>query len=180
MLIMNLTRRSFLKTTSFGLGALGMGRPESRALLPQIADVEKGERPFQSQEVEILNPRGRVPLSFIIDDSTCLVNLAHFGIPQFQEVFPDRYSQPWRLLPRQIPSGGWEDETSSGKRVAVAAVPFRVPPSDELLAVPSGRRIEALAACATGPKPACRLPVGRSYRFIMSAFPASIGRNGNI
>jgi hypothetical protein len=31
------------------------------------------------------------------------VNLAHFCIPQFQEVFPDRYPQPWRTLPREIP-----------------------------------------------------------------------------
>ena len=44
-----------------------------------------------------------IPLSFIIDDSTCLVNLAHFCIPQFAEVFPDRYTQPWRELPREIP-----------------------------------------------------------------------------
>ena len=29
-----------------------------------------------------------MPVSLIIDDSTCLVNLAHFGIPQFHEVFP--------------------------------------------------------------------------------------------
>ena len=26
---------------------------------------------------------GRVPVSLIIDDSTCLVNMAHFGIPEF-------------------------------------------------------------------------------------------------
>jgi hypothetical protein len=44
-----------------------------------------------------------VPVSFIIDDSTCLVNLAHFAIPQFAEVFPDRYKQDWRKLPREIP-----------------------------------------------------------------------------
>lgn len=51
----------------------------------------------------LLNPRGRVPVSLIIDDSTCLVNLAHFCIPQFHEVFPDRYPQPWQTLPREIP-----------------------------------------------------------------------------
>jgi hypothetical protein len=51
----------------------------------------------------VLNPRDRVPVSLIIDDSTCLVNLAHFCIPQFQEVFPDQYRQPWRTLPREIP-----------------------------------------------------------------------------
>jgi hypothetical protein len=45
----------------------------------------------------------RVPLSLIIDDSTALVNLAHFAIPQFAEVFPDQYQQDWRSLPREIP-----------------------------------------------------------------------------
>ena len=44
-----------------------------------------------------------MPVSLIIDDSTCLVNLAHFCIPQFQEVFPDEYRQPWKTLPREIP-----------------------------------------------------------------------------
>jgi hypothetical protein len=32
-----------------------------------------------------------------------LVNLAHFCIPQFQEVFPNEYKQPWKTLPREIP-----------------------------------------------------------------------------
>jgi len=53
--------------------------------------------------VEVLNPYNRVPVSLIIDDSTCLVNMAHFGIPQFAEVFPDQYKQNWRKLPREIP-----------------------------------------------------------------------------
>ncbi len=64
----------------------------------------RGESPAGPVKgVEVLNPRGRVPLSFITDDSTCLVNLAHFCIPQFAEVFPDRYRQDWRSLPREIP-----------------------------------------------------------------------------
>jgi hypothetical protein len=29
--------------------------------------------------------------------------MAHFGIPQFAEVFPDRYKQDWRSLPREVP-----------------------------------------------------------------------------
>src|SRR5579872_5802810 len=63
-----------------------------------------GERPPQRPDgVEVLNPRGRVPVSLIIDDSTCLVNLAHFCIAPFAEVFPDRYLQPWKTLPREIP-----------------------------------------------------------------------------
>jgi hypothetical protein len=66
--------------------------------------VNPGERPEQRADgVTVLNPRDRVPVSLIIDDSTCLVNLAHFCIPQFHEVFPDRYRQPWKTLPREIP-----------------------------------------------------------------------------
>lgn len=53
--------------------------------------------------VEVLNPYDRVPVSFIIDDSTALVNMAYFGIPQFAEVFPDQYQQNWKKLPREIP-----------------------------------------------------------------------------
>jgi hypothetical protein len=67
------------------------------------AFVMPGERPPQADSVKVLNPQGRVPVSFIIDDSTCLVNLAHYCIPQFNEVFPDRYPQDWRSLPREIP-----------------------------------------------------------------------------
>ncbi len=64
---------------------------------------DRGERPPMANGVEVLNPRGRVPVSLIIDDSTCLVNLAHFAIPHFAEAFPDRYKQDWRKLPREIP-----------------------------------------------------------------------------
>ena len=62
-----------------------------------------GARPVQDARVHILNPRARVPVSLIIDDSTCLVNLAHFCIPHFAEAWPDRYQQPWKTLPREIP-----------------------------------------------------------------------------
>jgi hypothetical protein len=64
---------------------------------------DKGERPKQTADVTVLNPQNRVPVSFIIDDSTCLVNMAHFGIPHFAEAWPDRYKQDWRSLPREIP-----------------------------------------------------------------------------
>jgi len=69
---------------------------------PAVAQ-DKGQRPMQNAAVTVLNPQNRVPLSFIIDDSTCLVNLAYFGIPQFAEVFPNNYKQDWRKLPREIP-----------------------------------------------------------------------------
>lgn len=72
-------------------------------LRPAVYGQERGERPARADGVTVLNPRARVPVSLIIDDSTCLVNLAHFCIPQFHEVFPDRYPQPWQTLPREIP-----------------------------------------------------------------------------
>ncbi|MGC9326286.1 MAG: hypothetical protein ACP5I1_01500 [Candidatus Hinthialibacter sp.] len=94
----NYKRRDFLRSSTLGLAAAGMAMPVSQA----IAQIP-GDRPKQDQAVAILNPRHRVPLSFIIDDSTCLVNMAYFGIPQFAEVFPDNYKQNWKLLPREIP-----------------------------------------------------------------------------
>jgi hypothetical protein len=53
----------------------------------------------------VLHPRNRVPLSFIIDDSTCLVNMGHFCMPQFAEAWPERdyYKKPWKSWPREIP-----------------------------------------------------------------------------
>src|SRR6186997_3161173 len=89
------TRRDFLRNSALGLAGAAIG-------FPTFAQF-KGERPKQAEGVTVLNPRGRVPLSFIIDDSTCLVNLAHFCIPHFAEVFPDRYKQDWRKLPTEIP-----------------------------------------------------------------------------
>jgi len=91
-------RRDFLKTAAVVAAGAALARSDAPALA-----LEKGERPGQDPNVQILNPCARVPMSFIIDDSTCLVNLAHFGIPQFAEVFPDNYKQDWRKLPREIP-----------------------------------------------------------------------------
>ncbi|MBS0000437.1 MAG: hypothetical protein KFF73_15760 [Cyclobacteriaceae bacterium] len=71
--------------------------------------VYAGMTPFaekalaRNMAVTVLNPKNRVPVSFIIDDSTALVNMAYFGIPQFAEVFPDQYLQAWKKLPREIP-----------------------------------------------------------------------------
>ena len=84
------SRRQFSRAALGGLAA------------PLAAQIP-GQRPTRSPGVEVLNPRSRIPVSFMIDDSTCLVNLAHFGIPHFAEAFPDRYKQDWRSLPREIP-----------------------------------------------------------------------------
>ena len=80
-------RRTFLKHSSLSTAAVLTSQ--------KLSDDEP--------QIEVLNPRTRVPLSFIIDDSTALVNMAYFGIPQFKEVFPDQYKQDWRKLPREIP-----------------------------------------------------------------------------
>ena len=56
--------------------------------------------------MQVLHPRGRVPLSFIIDDSTCLVNMGAFCMPQFRNAWPQNpaYWKPWNQWPREIPS----------------------------------------------------------------------------
>ena len=92
-----MTRREFVKAAAIAAGGAVLLNSRRAAAQP------KGERPAQSTDVEILNPQNRVPISLIIDDSTCLVNLAHFGIPQFAEVWPNNYKQDWRKLPREIP-----------------------------------------------------------------------------
>lgn len=72
-------------------------------LFPQDA----GERPLANPAgVRVLNPADRVPLSWIIDDSTCLVNLNKFAIPQFAAAFPagnsyEKYD--WKSWPDEIP-----------------------------------------------------------------------------
>jgi hypothetical protein len=84
------TRRHFL--------ASSLAAP--MALMAQVP----GERPPQPPAgVAVVNPRERVPLAWIIDDSTCLVNLNRFAIPQFAATFPDRYRHDWRSMPHEIP-----------------------------------------------------------------------------
>ncbi len=118
------SRRKFIKATTAGLAGMSIGSFAFDALA-QI----KGERPPQPPpEIEVLNPRNRVPVSLIIDDSTCLVNLAYFGIPQFAEVFPEKYQQDWRKLPREIPDsfvrkfGEWCHE--NGVKGKYSIVPY--------------------------------------------------------
>jgi hypothetical protein len=92
------TRRQFVRQVGAGLAGLGVFSG-TRRILGQLP----GDRPSRTEGVRVINPQARVPLSFIIDDSTCLVNLAYFAIPQFAQVFPDRYTQNWKRLPREIP-----------------------------------------------------------------------------
>ena len=87
---MNYTRRKFTETAL--KGSLAVTIAPHTSLLSQKPVV-----------AEVVNPCNRAPVSLIIDDSTCLVNLAYFGIPQFAKVFPENYKQDWRKLPREIP-----------------------------------------------------------------------------
>jgi len=112
---MKYTRRSFVKTAGLGGAAL-------------VSNPYSGLLNKRSIKAEVLNPFNRVPVSLIIDDSTCLVNMAHFGIPQFAEVFPDQYKQDWRKLPREIPDsfvrefGEWSHE--NGVKGKYSIVPY--------------------------------------------------------
>ena len=54
----------------------------------------------------MLNPHNRVPIGLIIDDSTCLVNLNRFAMPQFDAAFGGAnktYQRNWREWPVEIP-----------------------------------------------------------------------------
>jgi hypothetical protein len=113
---MNHSRRSFIKLA--GLAGLTGSSANWEGLINQ----------GKSPELKVINPLGKVPISLIIDDSTCLVNLAHFGIPQFAEVFPENYRQDWRKLPREIPDsfvrefGEWAVE--NGVKGKYSIVPY--------------------------------------------------------
>ena len=93
------SRRTFVKTTA--AQALTIGMAGSQGV--RLASAQTTAR--QAASVEVLLPRNRVPLSFVIDDSTCLVNMGHFCTPQFAEAWPKReeYQKPWRSWPREIP-----------------------------------------------------------------------------
>jgi len=94
-----ISRRGFLRASVAAVAGAYAG--SAICVLGQ----EPGERPVQHSACRVLGPRGRVPVGLIIDDSTCLVNMAHFCMPQFAEVWPDRdaYKKPWRKMPREIP-----------------------------------------------------------------------------
>ena len=74
------TRRDFLFTGTAALAGLHAGQTIVSAA------------PQQATGVKVLNPQLRVPLAFIIDDSTCLVNMGHYCMPQFATAWPDRDS----------------------------------------------------------------------------------------
>ena len=98
------SRRDFLRTTSLAAAGAGLAW---RSAVAQPANVKQGDRTRANQDasVTVLYTRNRIPLSFIIDDSTCLVNMGHFCMPQFAAAWPEReaYKRPWQTWPREIP-----------------------------------------------------------------------------
>jgi len=94
------TRRDFLLKA--GLATAGAALLAPTNLVAQSA----GERPPRTGGVTVLNPRNRVPVGLIIDDSTCLVNLNRFAMPQFDTAFAGAaqvYHRNWREWPVEIP-----------------------------------------------------------------------------
>jgi len=93
----HVSRRGFLRVVG-AFGGLAVTAGVGRA----VATVGGAE---SQEKCAVLNPRMRVPLSFIIDDSTCLVNMGRFCMPQFATAWPgrDEYKRPWRSWPVEIP-----------------------------------------------------------------------------
>jgi len=110
------SRRHFIEASALAFGSHVLGQ------VP-------GDRPRQDAAVKVLNPRARVPVSIIIDDSTCLVNLNKFAIPQFATVTPGKYDHyPWQSWPDEIQDSfvrkfaDWA--TENGVKGKYSIVPF--------------------------------------------------------
>ena len=110
------SRRRFLTSSALACSAPLLGQTP-------------GERPPPEPTVTVLNPRARVPVSIIIDDSTCLVNLNKFAIPQFAAANPGKYDHyPWKSWPDEIPDSfvrkfaAWA--TENGVKGKYSIVPY--------------------------------------------------------
>jgi hypothetical protein len=93
------SRRDFLTRTAGAAAGVALGASTTRA-------QDAGARPAQAAGIRVLNPRGRVPVGIIIDDSTCLVNLNRFAMPQFNDAWGGQravYHRNWREWPAEIP-----------------------------------------------------------------------------
>ena len=117
-----LSRRRFLRSTAASTLALA-----ASSGFAQIA----GDRPARAADVTVLNPRARVPVGIIIDDSTCLVNVNRFAMPQFDAAFSGAnktYQRNWREWPVEIPDdfvrefADWAD--SAGVKGKFSIVPY--------------------------------------------------------
>ncbi|MCA9144181.1 MAG: twin-arginine translocation signal domain-containing protein [Planctomycetales bacterium] len=140
------TRRDFLATSGAAVLGASLG-----SVLPSVLAQIPGERPQQDASVKVLNPRDRVPVSLIIDDSTCLVNLNRFAIPQFAAAWNDgRYDHDWRKMPLEIPDsfvrrfGEWCAEAGVKGKYSIVPYPACVGRLDR--EVPGWTRKEIVAS----------------------------------
>jgi len=131
------SRRKFFRNTAHALAGATL-LPSAVPLLAQIA----GERPARASGVTILNPRARVPVGLIIDDSTCLVNLNRFAMPQFDAAFTGAnrtYLRNWREWPVEIPDsfvrkfGEWCAEHGVKGKYSIVPYPACVGRLDRML-----------------------------------------------
>ncbi|MES2466463.1 MAG: hypothetical protein V4675_04105 [Verrucomicrobiota bacterium] len=118
-----ISRRTFMRSAAQVLAAAGT--------VPSLLAQVPGERPARAEGVTILNPRGRVPVGIIIDDSTALVNLNRYAMPQFDQAFAGTrpvYHKPWREWPMEIPDSFVrkfaEWSTEHGVKGKYSMVPF--------------------------------------------------------
>ncbi|MCP5519464.1 MAG: hypothetical protein H7A45_19650 [Verrucomicrobiales bacterium] len=130
-----MNRREFLRAGGLGAAALA-GWPGS------LSGQEAGARPPGQRVAEVLNPLGRVPVGLIIDDSTCLVNLNRFAMPQFDEAFGGEnpsYRRHWRDWPAEIPDafvrkfGEWSAAQGVKGKYSIVPYPACVGRVDRLL-----------------------------------------------
>lgn len=104
---MNFNRRRFGKRLGlFGASTVAGATYSSHRCAQAVCQAAgQAEETPSSGSLRFELPRGRVPLSFIIDDSTCLVNMGKFCMPQFAATYPQRkdYQRPWQSWPDEIP-----------------------------------------------------------------------------
>jgi len=144
----SISRRRFLRHAT--IGAL------AASAAADLVAQQAGERPASAAPgVRVLNPRGRVPVSFIIDDSTCLVNLNKFAIPQFAAAWGDQsnyHRYRWRDWPDEIPDdfvrqfGEWCGEHGVKGKYSVVPYPACVGRLDRELPGWTPREVEASLA----------------------------------
>ena len=137
-----LGRRRFLDLSTRTLAAGGLGLGVTRA-------QEAGERPVRTKDVHVRNPRNRVPVGLIIDDSTCLVNLNRFAMPQFDAAWGGKREvsrRDWKSWPTEIPDdfvrkfGDWCGENGVKGKYSIVPYPACVGRLD--LEVPGWSRRE--------------------------------------
>jgi hypothetical protein len=140
-----LDRRRFLTATAGGLAGAALSPLALRA-------QQSGDRPKSSGAVKVLNPRQRVPVALIIDDSTCLVNLNRFAMPQFNTAFAggaEVYHRNWREWPVEIPDafvrkfGEWCAQQGVKGKYSIVPYPACVGRLDRMLPGWTQQELEA-------------------------------------